>query len=96
MTPLTDLFGLDNQVAIVTGGTGVLGGAMARGLARAGARVGILGRRQTQADKVVAAMLEAHVGDGEIARLVRPRGRLVDCPRKCHRMILLLLSPAAE
>ena len=30
---------------IVTGATGTLGGAMALGLARAGARVGILGRR---------------------------------------------------
>lgn len=49
MTLLTDLFGLDGQVAVVTGGTGVLGGAMARGLARAGARVGVLGRRAAQA-----------------------------------------------
>ena len=44
-TLLTDLFSLDGQVAVVTGGTGVLGGAMARGLARAGAKVGVLGRR---------------------------------------------------
>jgi NAD(P)-dependent dehydrogenase (short-subunit alcohol dehydrogenase family) len=47
------LFGLDGQVAVVTGGTGVLGGAMARGLARAGARVGVLGRRGQQAQEVV-------------------------------------------
>jgi NAD(P)-dependent dehydrogenase (short-subunit alcohol dehydrogenase family) len=59
MTPLADLFGLDNQVAIVTGGTGVLGGAMAHGLARAGARVGILGRRKAQAEQVVAAIEQA-------------------------------------
>ena len=49
MTALSELFSLDGQVAIVTGGTGVLGGAMAQGLARAGARVGLLGRRREQA-----------------------------------------------
>ena len=38
MTLLSELFSLEGQVAIVTGGTGVLGGEMARGLARAGAR----------------------------------------------------------
>src|SRR3954454_12181742 len=42
-------FSLEGKVAIVTGGTGVLGGALARGLAAAGARVGILGRRAEQA-----------------------------------------------
>jgi len=51
---LSELFSLDGQVAIVTGGTGVLGGAMARGLARAGAKVGVLGRRRERAEQVVA------------------------------------------
>ncbi len=46
-------FGLSNKVAVVTGATGVLGGAMARGLAGAGARVGVLGRRREPAEKVV-------------------------------------------
>lgn len=49
---MTELFSLEDQVAIVTGGTGVLGGAMARGLAQAGAKVGILGRRREQAESV--------------------------------------------
>jgi NAD(P)-dependent dehydrogenase (short-subunit alcohol dehydrogenase family) len=52
MTLLTDLFNLDGQVAVVTGGTGVLGGTMARGLARAGAKVGVLGRRRDRAEAV--------------------------------------------
>jgi NAD(P)-dependent dehydrogenase (short-subunit alcohol dehydrogenase family) len=59
MTALADLFSLEGQVAIVSGGTGVLGGAMARGLARAGARVGVLGRRREQADAAVAAIRAA-------------------------------------
>jgi NAD(P)-dependent dehydrogenase (short-subunit alcohol dehydrogenase family) len=48
------LFELSGKVAVVTGATGVLGGAMARGLARAGARVGVLGRRKERAEEVAA------------------------------------------
>jgi NAD(P)-dependent dehydrogenase (short-subunit alcohol dehydrogenase family) len=56
---INDLFNLEGQVAVVTGGTGVLGGAMARGLARAGAKVGILGRRREQAEAVAAEISKA-------------------------------------
>ena len=79
------LFGLDGQVAVVTGGTGVLGGAMARGLARAGARVGILGRREANARQVVsdiqsaggeALALAADVLDA--AQLIEARARVLD------------------
>jgi NAD(P)-dependent dehydrogenase (short-subunit alcohol dehydrogenase family) len=51
-----ELFGLEGQVAVVTGGTGVLGSAMARGLARAGAKVGVLGRRRERAEAAVQAI----------------------------------------
>jgi len=54
-----ELFSLAGQVAIVTGGTGVLGGVMARGLARAGAKVGVLGRRRDHAEAVVGAIAAA-------------------------------------
>jgi NAD(P)-dependent dehydrogenase (short-subunit alcohol dehydrogenase family) len=47
-------FGLDGQVAVVTGGTGVLGSAMAAGLAAAGARVAILARRAPGDDAALA------------------------------------------
>ncbi len=60
---LTELFSLKDRVAIVTGGTGVLGGAMAAGLAAAGAKVAILGRRAEQA----ASVAEALEADGAIA-----------------------------
>jgi NAD(P)-dependent dehydrogenase (short-subunit alcohol dehydrogenase family) len=56
MTLLNELFSLEGQVAIVTGGAGVLGGEMARGLARAGARVGVLGRRRAQAEEGARAI----------------------------------------
>jgi NAD(P)-dependent dehydrogenase (short-subunit alcohol dehydrogenase family) len=50
------LFSLVGKVAVVTGGTGVLGGAMAAGLAAAGAKVAILGRRAERAAEVAATL----------------------------------------
>ena len=55
---MTNLFSLKNKTAIVTGGTGVLGSEMVLALAEAGARVGVLGRRQQQADEVVQQVSE--------------------------------------
>ena len=51
---LAELFGLQDQVAIVTGGSGVLGSTMAAGLASAGAKVAILARHEAQAEQAVA------------------------------------------
>ncbi len=63
MVFLQELFSLEGKVAVITGGTGVLGGAMAVGLARAGARVAVIGRRHAQAQATVAA-IEAAGGVG--------------------------------
>ena len=57
-----NLFDLSGKVAVVTGATGTLGGEMARGLARAGVRVGILGRRERRATEV-AAEIEREGGE---------------------------------
>ncbi len=46
---LQQLFGLSGQVAVVIGGTGELCGAMAEGLAGAGAEVVLVGRSETKA-----------------------------------------------
>ncbi|MEH1906915.1 MAG: SDR family oxidoreductase [Nostoc sp.] len=51
---LNKLFSLKEQVAVVTGGSGVLGAAMAKGLSLAGARVAVLGRNEARAGAVVA------------------------------------------
>ncbi|MCC6805055.1 MAG: SDR family oxidoreductase [Anaerolineae bacterium] len=53
------MFGVEGKVAIVTGATGVLGGAMARGLARAGVKVAVLGRRRERAEQVANEIIEA-------------------------------------
>lgn len=52
MSYLNELFSLENKVAVITGGTGVLGSSMVRALARAGASVAILGRRKEVADQL--------------------------------------------
>src|SRR5262245_63277189 len=41
---LSNLFDLSGEVAVVIGATGVLGGAIAEGLASAGAKVAVVGR----------------------------------------------------
>lgn len=43
---VTELFSLSEEVAVVIGGSGVLGGAIAEGLAEAGAAVVVLGRNR--------------------------------------------------
>ncbi|MEL6718932.1 MAG: SDR family oxidoreductase [Bacteroidota bacterium] len=61
------MFDLTGKVAIVTGGAGALGGAMAMGLAKAGAKVGILSRTAT---KVEAKVAEIEAAGGEALTLV--------------------------
>jgi NAD(P)-dependent dehydrogenase (short-subunit alcohol dehydrogenase family) len=41
-----DLFDLSGEVAVVIGATGALGGALAEGLAQAGAKIAVLGRNE--------------------------------------------------
>src|SRR5215217_2174418 len=59
---MQDLFSLAGKVAVVTGATGVLGSEMARSLARSGARVVVLGRREQKANRV-AGEIEAAGGE---------------------------------
>lgn len=55
----TNLFDLRNEVAVVIGATGVLGGALAEGLAAAGAKVAVLGRNAERGEARVAAIRQA-------------------------------------
>lgn len=52
-------FRLDGTVAVVTGGTGVLGSVMVRALAASGARVAIVGRRAEVAERLAAELRAA-------------------------------------
>ncbi len=53
------LFDLSDEVAVVLGGTGVLGGAMAEALARHGARVAVVGRNAERGELRVVAIRNA-------------------------------------
>jgi len=59
MSFLDETFSVEEKVAIVTGSTGILGGAMAHGLAKAGANVCIVGRRAERAQRVARSILDA-------------------------------------
>ncbi len=50
-------FSLKDKVIVVTGGTGVLGGAFIRGIAKAGGSVGILGRNEKIANERAASVI---------------------------------------
>jgi len=53
---LNKLFGFEGQVAVVVGGTGVLGGALCEGLTQAGAHVVVAGRNEERGQERVAAI----------------------------------------
>ena len=64
---LQALFSIKNKTAVITGGSGALGSAMARGLAQAGVRVAILSLHLESAERVAAAIRadgDAAVGIG--------------------------------
>ncbi len=56
---LQRLFGLDSDVAVVIGGTGVLGGALCDGLAAAGAHVVVAGRSRPRGERRADAIRAA-------------------------------------
>jgi len=57
-----NLFDLKNEIAVVIGATGVLGGKIAEGLAQAGAKVAVLGRN---AERGEARVKKIHEQNGE-------------------------------
>lgn len=56
---IKQIFSLEGKVAVVTGGSGILGGAMALALSNAGAKVAILGRNHQKLEESVQKLQEA-------------------------------------
>lgn len=67
---MTGLIDLRGRVAVVTGGYGVLGGAIAEGLVRAGASVAILGRSRGAAEEKAAELRDRASADAKVSILV--------------------------
>jgi NAD(P)-dependent dehydrogenase (short-subunit alcohol dehydrogenase family) len=59
-TYLQELFGFEGRMAVVIGGTGVLGGTLCEGLAQAGAHVIVAGRNAERGQARVAAIEKLH------------------------------------
>ncbi len=75
-------FALSDRVAIITGGAGALGGAMASSLARAGVKVGILSRSADRVTAHVEAIMDAGGTALALVADVTDRGALVACRDK--------------
>jgi NAD(P)-dependent dehydrogenase (short-subunit alcohol dehydrogenase family) len=74
------MFELNGRVAVVTGATGVLGGAIARGLANAGASLAVLARTRDRLE-AISAELDALALQGDVldeAALERSRDEVLD------------------
>ena len=66
-------FDVTGKVAVVTGGYGVLGGCLAKGLAAAGARVAILGRRRDPAQEKAEELRKSGAESRALVADVRDR-----------------------
>lgn len=91
---LQQLFGLTGKVAVVIGGTGELCGAMAEGLARAGAEVVIVGRNpekaQARLDKIAAAGGRAWFHSAEATAKAEVQGLLDAVLKKSGRVDIVI------
>ncbi len=56
------LFAIAGKVAVVTGGTGALGGALARGLAERGVKLAVISRSQERADRAAQELPGEAIG----------------------------------
>ena len=84
-----NLFDLKNEVAVVIGGTGVLGGALAEGLASAGAAVAILGRSAERGGQRVKKIRDA----GGMAEFISADAMSRESLQKAREQIEKLLGP---
>jgi NAD(P)-dependent dehydrogenase (short-subunit alcohol dehydrogenase family) len=91
---LQQLFGMDGQVAVVIGGTGVLGGALAEGIAQAGATVVVAGRStergQARADAIQALGGQAICAEVDVTSKASVENLLAKTLDACGRCDMLV------
>src|ERR1051325_3604287 len=83
-----DLFDLSDEVAVVVGATGVLGGAISSGLANAGAKVAVLGRNQANGRSCVERIRSA----GRVAEFFSADAVAKESLEKAHKEVALKLG----
>jgi len=84
---LMPLFDLSSDIAIVIGGTGALGGAIASGLAQAGAAVAVAGRNPERGEARAHAIREAGGRALFIACDAHRRESVADARRACDERL---------
>ncbi len=82
---MSNLFDLSSDVAIVIGGTGILGGALADGLAASGAKVAVVGRNAKRGEARAKAIQEAGGTAAFFAVDAVDRGQMADIHRKIEK-----------
>jgi len=91
------LFDVTGKVAVITGGTGVLGGAMAVGLAQAGAHVVVLGRKKENGEAILEKIREAGKQGMFVQADVLDAAQLSEAKNqilKAHKTIDILINAA--
>lgn len=84
-----NLFDLTGEIAVVLGGTGELGGAVAAGLASAGAAVAVLGRSEVRGRERVAQIL----AQGKRAEFFTCDALVPESLSQAHRAVEQALGP---
>jgi NAD(P)-dependent dehydrogenase (short-subunit alcohol dehydrogenase family) len=84
-----NLFDLTGEVAVVIGATGVLGGALAEGLAMAGAKVAVLGRNADRG----ATRVKKIKADGAVAAFFHADAQSPESLHQAHEAIEKALGP---
>lgn len=64
---MNEMFSIAGRVAVVTGGSGVLGSNIARGFLKAGAKVFIIGAHQDRVDAMLESLRPDCCGEAEVA-----------------------------
>lgn len=84
---MNDLFSLFGKTALITGGSGVLGFAMARHLARAGANIALLARDESKLTQKVSALRAEGATVAGFAASVGSKEELVAARKAVHEKL---------
>lgn len=67
---MNEMFGIDGKVAVITGGSGVLGSNIARGFLQAGAKVFIVGAHQDKVDNALKELKPMGEAEGKACNVL--------------------------